>query len=123
MRISDWSSDVCSSDLAVGGDARALHRAARVFLLASRDRPVGKVDIGEPFGELQRGFEAVGEPRAEALPDRDTVDDDFDVMLRFFVDSLIIPDLVELVFVTDAREDVLMLLFAFLLILSLSDPP
>src|SRR3546814_20389986 len=106
MRISDWSSDVCSSDLAVGGDARALHRAARVFLLESRDRPVGKVDIGEPFGELQRGFEAVGEPRAEALADRDTVDDAFAVMLIFLVERRRAAALVNFSVDTDGREAV-----------------
>src|SRR3546814_20012750 len=29
VRISDWSSDVCSSDLVVGGDGAPTHRAAR----------------------------------------------------------------------------------------------
>src|SRR3546814_10989562 len=48
MRISDWSSDVCSSDLQPAGTERAalavgrhlVHAAARRFLLSVRAEPV-----------------------------------------------------------------------------------
>src|SRR3546814_7156371 len=42
MRISDWSSDVCSSDLLVTGRYRGQHFAARrtcLFCQGQRDRP------------------------------------------------------------------------------------
>src|SRR3546814_4590576 len=62
MRISDWSSDVCSSDLVQrSGDARALQRLGRAIFLAQRhqarhfgfgDRDflaseIGKTDVGD----------------------------------------------------------------------------
>src|SRR3546814_12950510 len=37
MRISDWSSDVCSSDLAVGVEQLAVRQAARVRNVARRE--------------------------------------------------------------------------------------
>src|SRR3546814_13906331 len=72
MRISDWSSDVCSSDLDLGRLAR--HRNIRenanpqtpLALDVARDRPPGRLDLarGEPIGlhrlqpvraEIERG--------------------------------------------------------------------
>src|SRR3546814_20281978 len=45
MRISDWSSDVCSSDLPDGGNAvdRAIHRIVELPHSAHRDRPVPRL--------------------------------------------------------------------------------
>src|SRR3546814_1346486 len=61
MRISDWSSDVCSSDLASGGDraivAREIEKIA-LFLDAGADRP-GEIDdaaldaIGADLGDAE----------------------------------------------------------------------
>src|SRR3546814_17190665 len=72
MRISDWSSDVCSSDL----KSRALHRAGEEvarhlverperFDLSHRDRQrprtIGEIDIGQ-FDRIVReiGLDAIG---------------------------------------------------------------
>src|SRR3546814_11962032 len=90
MRISDWNSDVCSSDLLLGcalisvriersrdayrwcTAARCLDFARHERILAERlrHRRIREVDISEPLGKLQRGFEAVGEPRAERSEER-----------------------------------------------------
>src|SRR3546814_2682042 len=50
MRISDWSSDVCSSDLAGG------HAGFQRFLgfTARHDHPVG-IGLGDPGGDVLRG--------------------------------------------------------------------
>src|SRR3546814_15026036 len=143
MRISDWNSDVCSSDLLLGcalisvriersrdahrwcTAARCLDFARHERILAERlrHRRIREVDISEPLGKLQRGFEAVGEPRAEALAHRDTVDDDFDVMLIFLVERRRLADLVKFAVDADAREAVLLPPRAFLLILALTAAP
>src|SRR3546814_7026171 len=67
MRISDWSSDVCSSDLADGQGARVhgglsvqLHRAASV----ARDRARRPGRMAEPCG---RAADLSGARRAAAL--------------------------------------------------------
>src|SRR3546814_9953267 len=67
MRISDWSSDVCSSDLADGRGARVhgglsvqLHRAASV----ARDRARRPGRMAEPCG---RAADLSGARRAAAL--------------------------------------------------------
>src|SRR3546814_10966946 len=80
MRISDWSSDVCSSDLVVG-DAGALHAArgpsTSLWLVplprwgricgagGGGERSIGKLDVRQPIGELQRGLKTIGEARSE----------------------------------------------------------
>src|SRR3546814_16932433 len=46
MRISDWSSDVCSSDLKCGEQRRRAHR------------PVGAPPLARPAGRLASRFEA-----------------------------------------------------------------
>src|SRR3546814_20295002 len=76
MRISDWSSDVCSSDLVVG-DAGALHAArgpsTSLWLVplprwgricgagGGGARSIGKLDVRHPIGELQRGPKTIRE--------------------------------------------------------------
>src|SRR3546814_15115111 len=64
MRISDWSSDVCSSDLAFGGLLRqrlqriehALHVLVRVeVLVVVGDGAVGRDHVGQPVGEIGAG--------------------------------------------------------------------
>ena len=57
---------------------------------------VGGVEEGEPFGELERGLEAVGEARLDAFADDDAVDDDLDVMLVLLVERGGVLDRVEL---------------------------
>src|SRR3546814_13450616 len=60
MRISDWSSDVCSSDLAVGGHPGKVDR--RVILLAAIDiiHAQGRIEAREGrSGELRAAVERV----------------------------------------------------------------
>src|SRR3546814_17580621 len=48
MRISDWSSDVCSSDLLIGGKLHFIVKhtlVARVEILRFEDRSDGRIDI------------------------------------------------------------------------------
>jgi hypothetical protein len=47
---------------------------------------IGGVEIGEAVGELQRGFEAVGEAGLDAVANDDAVDHHFDVMLVLLVE-------------------------------------
>src|SRR3546814_19696401 len=56
MRISDWSSDVCSSDLVVAGDARAGFDHA----LAERERRVGIRTAGQERRYVGRQVGVVG---------------------------------------------------------------
>src|SRR3546814_2455057 len=62
MRISDWSSDVCSSDLGGtgGGPGGALSRAAR--------RIGGGPDSGCRFAECRRGAAGTGRRRPGRSP-------------------------------------------------------
>src|SRR3546814_6703504 len=62
MRISDWSSDVCSSDLHVDAGVLPLHRprlphdadAELLGLQALGERLVGRVDAGAGLAALQQ---------------------------------------------------------------------
>ena len=47
---------------------------------------VGRVEIGQPLGQLQRGLEAVGEAGLDAFADDDAVDHHLDVVLVFLVE-------------------------------------
>src|SRR3546814_3500962 len=50
MRISDWSSDVCSSDLGIDGQARI---AAEPGILAGQDQPAEIAQLAQAaFGRL-----------------------------------------------------------------------
>src|SRR3546814_6604588 len=51
MRISDWSSDVCSSDLAFRAVARADHRAARARAFGVQALAFGLVEPGAQDAE------------------------------------------------------------------------
>src|SRR3546814_8980622 len=89
MRISDWSSDVCSSDLVVG-DAGALHAArgpsTSLWLVplprwgricgagGGGERSIGKLDVRQPIGELQRGLKTIGEAGLDAVAADEAVD-------------------------------------------------
>ena len=64
---------------------------------------IGGVEIGEAFGELERGLEAVGEARLDAFADDDAVDDDLDVVLVLLVERGGVLDRVELAVDADAR--------------------
>src|SRR3546814_9045387 len=62
MRISDWSSDVCSSDLAVSARRRALAAAAQQVEDRTRGQPVRFEDlhldcVAEPVGGSVRRSE------------------------------------------------------------------
>src|SRR3546814_2429315 len=119
MRSSDWSSDVCSSDLggdgagelfrkddAVFGDRRALEIASDLLFFAvrvergrdtsldfARDErcfrhgPIHQIDIGKPFGQLQRGLETVGKPGRYAVAADEAVHHHLDIVLQLLVRS------------------------------------
>src|SRR3546814_16494876 len=93
MRISDWSSDVCSSDLAgiIGTEAGALHRrdgddARRddVGNHAARDRALQRrgdhADLGGAAAHLadQREGHVVEEPAAAGVVQRHAEDEEAD---------------------------------------------
>src|SRR3546814_8584142 len=58
MRISDWSSDVCSSDLALPQRPECPRRAD--------DRQVGNVEMGRDLGQLVGHSRAAGNTRHHA---------------------------------------------------------
>src|SRR3546814_7181590 len=63
MRISDWSSDVCSSDLI----ARALAETLAAYGLPPLDEVAVRQRVGHGVARLvESGFAAVGRPLAEA---------------------------------------------------------
>src|SRR3546814_3722135 len=53
MRISDWSSDVCSSDLRIRLRANAIMMLQRRELLRAGDELAG--ELGKPFVEMRAG--------------------------------------------------------------------
>src|SRR3546814_17072892 len=65
MRISDWSSDVCSSDLVV---LLAVGRGVALLLLAAVD-----VQVFQPLGIVQRVAEGVGRLQPSLQVDADGV--------------------------------------------------
>src|SRR3546814_12720058 len=70
MRISDWSSDVCSSDLVAGfGQARVAHVRLDVEMLVLD--PIGMIDVeGQPVEaapEQGRGVDAAFDVRDDVL--------------------------------------------------------
>ena len=81
---------------------------------------VGRVQIRQPFGELQRGLEAVGEARLDAFADDDAVDDDLDVVLVFLVERGGVLDGVEFAVDADALEARLLPLGELLPVLALA---
>src|SRR3546814_4210317 len=55
MRISDWSSDVCSSDLLAQAEQEMLGRRAAVLLIVQRPIALGPVPVGgAQAGQLVR---------------------------------------------------------------------
>src|SRR3546814_8893307 len=67
MRISDWSSDVCSSDLAIVDRDRKVVMVNR-HLLEILDIPEGELTIGSDFADFfhylaRRGEYGPGDPR------------------------------------------------------------
>src|SRR3546814_10174807 len=99
MRISDWSSDVCSSDLAAGLVLAADHEAADVLQEYQRDAaPAAQLD---EMRALQRGFReensVVGEDADRiAVEMRESADQGRPVELL---------ELVEFAAVDQARDD------------------
>src|SRR3546814_8920038 len=69
MRISDWSSDVCSSDLMVGIDLRraALSESASVVAETLPRVKAVMADVGDSIADLDS---AVTDPRVRAELDR-----------------------------------------------------
>src|SRR3546814_3989467 len=66
MRISDWSSDVCSSDLPAGAGARDALRVQPHDVGAIADEDLGQP--GEEAGAVLAGdLDAVGDPRGIAV--------------------------------------------------------
>src|SRR3546814_16590002 len=73
MRISDWSSDVCSSDLLAGGDI-AQHAAVRRRLvilgavgIGDAERDAGQAALAATLQEFCFGLEACADVRRCAL--------------------------------------------------------
>src|SRR3546814_20874915 len=73
MRISDWSSDVCSSDLLAGGDI-AQHAAVRRRLvilgavgIGDAERDAGQAALAATLEEFCFGLEACEDVRLGAL--------------------------------------------------------
>src|SRR3546814_8725214 len=60
MRISDWSSDVCSSDLIAEGDVIEADRPAR--RLGHRDRGGGRLDGAARLQEVEQPLGRAGGP-------------------------------------------------------------
>src|SRR3546814_352143 len=77
MRISDWSSDVCSSDLDLGDEEEAADRNQprhAVLQVFHRRRPVGAAIAGHPVLVAVEHLVEVDEARAVAQLDRPHVD-------------------------------------------------
>jgi len=100
------------------GSRRTRHE--RIWTERLRHRCVGQIDIGESFGEFQRGLETVGEPRRHAIAHNDAIDDDLDVMLVLLVERGGVLDLVKFAVDADAGEAFLLPLREFLAILALA---
>ncbi len=83
----DRAGELLAEHDAVGREAGALHRAAGgILCLASRHHAVRQIDIGQPLGELERLFEAIRQPRLDAVLHRDAVDHHLDVVLVLLVE-------------------------------------
>src|SRR3546814_11386915 len=74
VRISDWSSDVCSSDL-LAGAVIALHHDAAIMCKARQDRErgvrikhIGRIDIGYALVRLRKGGDFQIDVDPECLP-------------------------------------------------------
>ena len=94
----DRAGEFLGEDDAAGGAVvelacRDRSRSARRSASAGGSR---WVEIGEPLGELQRGFEAVGEARFDAFADDDAVDHHLDVVDIFLVERRGVLDVVEI---------------------------
>ena len=81
---------------------------------------IGRVQIRQPFGQLERGLEAVGEARLDAFAHRHAVDDDLDVVLVFLVERRRVLDRVEFAVDADPGEARLLPLGELLAILPLA---
>src|SRR3546814_6179853 len=82
MRISDWSSDVCSSDLPDGAEPReaAAERKRVVTIGVSRDGLVplrGRL-LPEVAAQLQRVFDSILNPKVDGRGPRFALDADTD---------------------------------------------
>src|SRR3546814_15756612 len=94
MRISDWSSDVCASDLSEAGDrAGELGRegGALAGLGAGLGAALGVPRLrflgeGEAVGEVERRLEAVGQARLDAGAPHQAVDHHPDVVFALLVE-------------------------------------
>jgi hypothetical protein len=110
----------------VGGKDGAVRGLAERFRYAGLLGPdglrrgVSRVKIGQPVGQLQRGFEAVGEAGLDAVADDDAVDHHFDVVLVLLVERGGVLDVVELAVDADAGEAGLLPLGQLLAILALA---
>ena len=117
----DRTGELLAEHDAVRGHAGALHRAGvgRLVLAAGNDA-VDQVGVGQPFGQLERGFEAFGQARRLLGVHDDAVDHHLDVVLVLLVERRRLVDVVQFTVDADAAETRLLPLGEFLAILALA---
>src|SRR3546814_19405863 len=71
MRISDWSSDVCYSDLEIAQRHRHRRQAPRLHFLDDGGRTHGRLDVGRDFLHVRPGH-AIGGENARPRRGRET---------------------------------------------------
>src|SRR3546814_12541069 len=69
MRISDWSSDVCSSDLEIGVGVEALHEAGALVAQVALHLEVGLEAEGQRVAVLQAAAELAMQRRLRQIGD------------------------------------------------------
>src|SRR3546814_15794236 len=69
-----------------------------------RHGPIHQIDIGKPFGQLQRGLETVGKPGLYAVAADEAVHHHLDIVLQLLVERGSLVDLEELAVDADALE-------------------
>src|SRR3546814_14379098 len=72
--------------------------------LCFRHGPIHQIDIGKPFGQLQRGLETVGKPGLYAVAADEAVHHHLDIVLQLLVERGSLVDLEELAVDADALE-------------------
>ncbi len=101
-------------------DREAAHRTGEAAGKHGPLTAIGVLDIGHAIGHRQRGFEAVGQARGDALAYHDAVDHRFDLMLGLAVERRHLADLVQLAVHLHAREAAALQLGEFLAVFALA---